>query len=104
MEHETLRTLSKQEMLCGLFAGCGKIMRGFVSVFDKLSDSSEATIYEVLKSLIKETHTSAEVYLTGHSLGGASAVVFAMLLSARQDALSSPTEVLQASIAFLPMP
>ncbi len=59
-------------------------MKGFVAAFDKIEVRSQRTAYEALKTLIADSSDASEVFLTGHSLGGAIAVVFAMLLSIRQ--------------------
>ena len=60
------------------------MMKGFVTAFDKKEGRSQKTAYEILKTMIADSPDASEVFLTGHSLGGAIAVVFAMLLSARQ--------------------
>lgn len=64
------------------------MMAGFVKVLDRPDTSPGSlpgsTIYHSLEAIIAGSSPTAEVYLTGHSLGGATALVFAMLLKQRQ--------------------
>lgn len=66
------------------------MMKGFVRAFDQPLARSKRTAYETLKKIIADLPNTSELFLTGHSLGGAIAVVFAMLLSARQAASPVP--------------
>lgn len=67
------------------------MMKGFVEAFDKTQEGSQKSAYEVLKTIIADLPNASELFLTGHSLGGAIAVVFAMLLAVRQALLSWQT-------------
>lgn len=58
------------------------MMRGFVEGFAKVVPETGKTVYNSLKEILEQA-SSSRAFLTGHSLGGASAVVFAMLLAYR---------------------
>ena len=67
-------------------AGCGRMTDGFVRGLEqRVSSSTEASVYEELQAiLLSSCDETKEIFLTGHSIGGAGIVTFAQLLAVRQ--------------------
>ena len=75
-------------------AGCGRMTDGFVRGLEqRASSSTEASVYEDLQALLLSScDDGKEIFLTGHSIGGAGIVTFAQLLAVRQVG-SSPWRI-----------
>lgn len=70
---------------------------GYVRGLDKLRPNNQSA-YEILEGLITtEAARGKKIFLTGHSLGGATAGIFAQLLASRS---AERIFVLQAHVDF----